>query len=144
MLFIRILKMKLDFKSKGMRIAVGIAVPLLLLAVAIYLYVAKQGPPCLFYKLTGLHCAGCGSGRATVDLLHGKLWQAFCHNPIYVMLLPFIAYYMVKVYIAYVFGKDVLPFFEVNTPTAIVILVITVAFFILRNIPVYPFTLLAP
>jgi hypothetical protein len=47
-------------------------------------------------------------------------------------------------YIAYVFGKDILPFFEITTPMAVVLAVVIVLFWILRNIPIEPFTYLAP
>ncbi len=122
----------------------GIAVPLIFICGAVFLYIVKQGPPCIFYKLTGLYCPGCGSGRATVALLHGDIVKAFGHNMLYVLLLPIIAYYVIKEYAAYVLDKDILPFFEVNLPIAITLTVVILVFWILRNIPVYPFTLLAP
>ena len=53
-------------------------------------------------------------------------------------------YYLIKVYIAYVFGKDILPFFKIDTKLAIGLLVVILLYWVLRNIPVKPFTYLAP
>ena len=118
--------------------------PLVLVAGAVFLYVFKQGPGCLFYKLTGIYCPGCGMGRAAVALLHLDIPTALRNNLVMVLLLPVIAYYLLKKYIAFVFGKDLLPFFEVTVPMATVLAAVIVLFWILRNIPIAPFTYLAP
>ena len=136
--------MKINFKSLAWRITVGISVPLLLISGIVFLYVVKKGPPCLFFEITGLYCAGCGSGRATVALLHGDVLSALDFNIFYVALLPFLSYLMLKYYIYYVFGKDVLPFFKIGVKTALFVLAITVVFGIIRNIPAFPFVYLAP
>jgi hypothetical protein len=48
-------------------------------------------PRCPFYLLTGLHCPGCGSQRATHALLHGHLGQAAGLNLLAVLSLPLLA-----------------------------------------------------
>ena len=136
--------MKVNLRSKGLRIAVGIIVPLIMIGGAAFLFIYKAGPPCVSYSLTGIYCAGCGSGRATVALLHGDILKALGHNVLYVIFLPFALYYGLKVYISYVFGKDVLPFFTIGLKGGIAIVIVIALFWILRNIPVFPFTLLAP
>jgi hypothetical protein len=45
-------------------------------------------PGCLFYKLTGLLCPGCGSLRALHQLLHGHFSAAFRFNPLLMLCLP--------------------------------------------------------
>lgn len=45
-------------------------------------------PRCLFHSLTGLDCPGCGSLRATHQLLHGNLKEALVLNPVFVSFLP--------------------------------------------------------
>ena len=127
-----------------LRIFVGIAMPLIFIAGAVFLYIFKQGPGCAFYNLTGIYCPGCGLGRATVALLHLNIPLAFRNNPVMVLLLPVLFYYFLKQYIAFVFDKDLLPFFEITTPMAVVLAVVIVLFWILRNIPIAPFTYLAP
>lgn len=135
---------KLNFRSRACRIAVAVAVPLILIAGATFLYVYKWGPPCITHSLTGIYCAGCGAGRASVDLLHGDLLAAIDHNLLFVAALPFVAYYLVKKYISYCFGRDILPFFKMNLVIGIIILVVIVVFIVLRNIPIAPFNYLAP
>ncbi len=100
--------------------------------------------PCSFLELTGLYCPGCGVGRALKDILRFDFIAAFCHNPLAVTMGPFIGYYLVKMWVFYLFGRDILPFFKISTKAAIWILIAILAFWILRNIPVFPFNLLAP
>lgn len=135
---------KLNFKSRACRITVAVAVPLILIAGAAFLYIYKWGPSCMMHSLTGIYCAGCGAGRASVALLHGDLLMAIDHNLLFVAVLPFVAYYLVKVYISYCFGKDILPFFKMNFVSGIIILAVIVVFTVLRNIPIAPFNYLAP
>ena len=45
-------------------------------------------PGCLFHKLTGLNCPGCGMTRAAHATLHGQLGEAFRFNPLGMVLLP--------------------------------------------------------
>lgn len=41
-------------------------------------------PPCLFYRLTGLYCPGCGGTRAWIALLHGRFLQSLIYHPVVV------------------------------------------------------------
>ncbi len=45
-------------------------------------------PFCLFHKATGLLCPGCGSLRATHQLLHGHVLAAVHCNALLVLALP--------------------------------------------------------
>ena len=40
-----------------------------------------DGGVCVFYRLTGLYCPGCGSTRAVMALLHGRFLLSFHENP---------------------------------------------------------------
>ena len=67
-------------------IATGLA-----LGVVMYRFDPSQGgiyPICLFRRMTGLMCPGCGSLRAIHQLLHGHLARAFQFNPLLVTLMP--------------------------------------------------------
>ena len=78
-------------------------------------------------------------------LLHLDLYAAFRYQPLLFLFFPFLVYYSAKVYIAFVFGKDILPFPTIrNAWFGISVVVIIIAYWILRNIPVFPFTLLSP
>jgi len=90
-------------------------------------------PPCPLHHYTGLWCPGCGTTRALHQLLHGNVATAFRFNPLAISLLPVIGYLFVR-------GEE-----DVLKPVWIwTLLGVVVAFGVLRNIPVYPFTLLAP
>lgn len=49
---------------------------------------SRWAPQCLFHRLTGLDCPGCGSQRMLHALLHGDLAAAWRHNALAVCLLP--------------------------------------------------------
>jgi len=90
-------------------------------------------PVCPFHQLTGLWCPGCGTTRALHQLLHGNLAAAFRFNALSMSMLPVAGYLIVR-------GDA-----STLKPTWIwVLLAAIVAFGVLRNIPAYPFTLMAP
>lgn len=39
-------------------------------------------PPCLFYRLTGLYCPGCGGTRAWIALVHGRFLRSLLYHPV--------------------------------------------------------------
>lgn len=45
-------------------------------------------PRCALHSTTGLLCPGCGGLRASHQLLHGEVREAFVLNPLAVVLLP--------------------------------------------------------
>lgn len=90
-------------------------------------------PTCPLHTLTGLYCPGCGSTRALHQLAHGQVARAFGLNPLVVTLLPVIGYLTLRR--------------EPGTikPVWVWVLLGTIAVFgVLRNVPLRPFTLLAP
>jgi ethanolamine transporter EutH len=48
-------------------------------------------PTCLFHKLTGLNCPGCGMTRALYALLHGNVPLALKDNALFILLLAVLA-----------------------------------------------------
>lgn len=74
---------------------VVLAVLAVVAAVALRLWnPAIEGPfpPCPFFWLTGMQCAGCGVLRASHQLLHGNIAGAWALNPLFVIglgLVPF-------------------------------------------------------
>ena len=130
--------------NKTVRLSIGILVPIVLIGGLLFFKTYGSPIPCVFYELTGFYCAGCGATRALDALVHFRISDAVGHNVFFVIALPVVAYYFLKRYIAFVFGKDVLPFPTVSLKTTNVIFVIILLFMIARNIPVYPLTLLAP
>ncbi|RDY32202.1 DUF2752 domain-containing protein [Lachnotalea glycerini] len=90
--------------------------------------------PCLFHKLTGLYCPGCGGTRSVHALLHGHPLVSLQYNPIVV--------YCVCIYICYMFSNTI----EILSKHKIKIgmkyrdcyimlgLILILIFFIIRNI----------
>jgi hypothetical protein len=106
---------------------------------------AKPGgpfPPCLFHALTGLHCPGCGTTRALHQLLHGNIRAALGLNLLMVASLPFLAYAFVSKGLV-LFGRR-LPVVFSHPAWTWALFALVILFWILRNIPAYPFSLLAP
>lgn len=89
-------------------------------------------PPCPFHYLTGMHCPGCGSLRAVHKILHGDLAGALAMNPLLVLSLPL---FPVAVFRRSWLYLSWLP---------LTFLLIILLFGVLRNIPLWPFMLLAP
>ena len=101
------------------------------------------GVSCLFHSLTGFHCPGCGSSRALHQLLHGHLATAFGLNALMVLSLPFLGYSFLS-YIVNPMSRRALPNIFVPAILIWVLLGGILLFSVLRNIPFYPFSLLAP
>lgn len=49
-------------------------------------------PQCIFYKVTGLQCMGCGTQRVIHSLLHGDIFSAWQANRFLVISLPFLIF----------------------------------------------------
>lgn len=100
---------------------------------------------CTFHQLTGLQCPGCGGQRAFHFLLHGKLLTALHYNILIVLAVPLLSCLYYSIVQAYILkNKKYInhPFW--GTKFVLIMLTILVLFFIVRNIPIYPFTLLSP
>lgn len=100
-------------------------------------------PPCPFRVITGLNCPGCGTLRGLHQLLHGHPFAALDLNPLMVLTLPFMAYVFLSYALVALRGRG-LPKVFIPSPLIWVIFWVIISFWVLRNIPLYPFTLLAP
>lgn len=100
-------------------------------------------PKCIFHSVTGYHCPGCGSQRAIHSLMHLNFKGVISNN---FLFLP-AAFLIIYHYLHPVLNKKLkwkLPniFYFKKTPW--IIFGVVVLFWILRNLPWYPFTVLAP
>lgn len=147
-----IIKKKL-YDEKGViklkiRIAITVIILLILLAGSLVLYYhnPKDGLmlACPVHFLTGYYCPGCGAGRACYSILHGQLYQAFRYNPLLVITLPWLVlYYFICGLEWLVRGKESI---SIRIPEWIpfTLLILFFIYGVVRNVEVYPFTLLAP
>lgn len=108
---------------------------------------AKEGdglfPKCPTFVTTGLHCPGCGTLRAMHQLLHGHLLVAASYNLMMIVMLPMLAYGLLASSVSKITGRH-LPCPTVGAKLAWTLLAALILFTILRNVPYYPLTLLAP
>lgn len=104
---------------------------------------ASWFPPCLFHHVTGWYCPGCGTTRAVHQLVHGRLLAAFDYNPLMVLTLPFIFYALLSEVRYQVKGRHLPQIFRAWWWSWMVVGIV-LAYWVLRNIPVYPFSYLAP
>lgn len=100
-------------------------------------------PPCPFLWLTGFYCPGCGSLRALHQLLHGNFRAALSLNAFALLSLPFLAYGVVS-RAAFLIRSRYLPRVFLPSWTIWALGCAIVLFGIVRNLPMYPFRLLAP
>jgi len=100
-------------------------------------------PPCPFHAATGLHCPGCGTLRALHALLHGDPAAAVGLNILTVLSLPFLACALLSRASPALRGRP-LPWPRVSAVWAWLLVGVVFAFWLLRNVPIWPCSLLAP
>jgi hypothetical protein len=120
----------------------GLAVAGLALLYARDPAVSSIYPCCPFRALTGLCCPGCGSLRCLHQMLHGNLLDALRLNPLTVLALPVLIYCFLGDLLSRA-SPCRLPRMRVGAAWIWLLLAVILAFWILRNIPCYPFSLLA-
>ena len=133
--------------KRSVRAALLLGAAAVFAAGALYLYFHDpyQYPlPCIIKLLTGLYCPGCGAGRACFSILHGKFFDAFCYNPLLVILLPFAGGYIAArgIHWAVTGGNHIDG--KISIKLLLAVLIIILVYGILRNTPIFPFSLLAP
>jgi hypothetical protein len=114
-------------------------------AAIVFFYSPENYPyiPCIFHKVTGLHCPGCGSTRAIYNLLHGNIAQAAKNNLLLFIWGPYVLYRMLNNAMALWKGRIDNPWYP-GIRLLYVFIVITIAYTILRNLPLPISTMLAP
>lgn len=110
--------------------------------VALYFFldpVLFNFPACPVNKITGFYCPGCGSQRALHHLLNGNIGQSLSFNPLLFLTILLIFYNLLLL----LFLKTTSNLLY-NRFSPIIIVVVVIIFTTLRNLPQYPFSLLAP
>ena len=100
-------------------------------------------PECPLHVTTGIYCPGCGSQRATHQLLNFNIFGVLQQNVLFFIGLFILGYHFVVTGSNRIFKKHIYNYLY-HPKTPLVILGVIIIFWILRNIPYYPFNLLAP
>jgi len=115
-------------------------------------------PPCMFHRLTGLHCPGCGSLRAIHQLLHGHVAAAIHFNALLILALIFMCGRAIHYFVRDQTASSPRPSppkeeREESSPSATFVpapvwlwfgLTVAVVFTVLRNLPFAVFGFLRP
>lgn len=91
--------------------------------------------PCIFHKITGLYCPGCGVTRMLISILNLNFYQAFRYNPLIFILLPFIITYYILYYIYWLQNKKII----IRNELWYTLLIIIILYGIIRNIPIFKY-----
>jgi hypothetical protein len=128
-------------RSHGWLLATGISIACYLLVFVDHAALGRWLPGCLFRRLTGLYCPGCGATRALNALLHGDVPTALSMNPLLVIVVSAgvltmadrLAQRPARFAVIRAFMSDARPW------AAFIVM-----FVIARNLPWAPFAYLAP
>ena len=124
----------------------GLLITILALAVLFFVLDPAKNvifPKCAFHSLTGYYCPGCGSQRAIHSLLHLNFAGVISNNFLFLPAVLLILYHYVHPLANRKFNWRLPNIFYLKS-TPWVIFTVILFFWLLRNIPVYPFNVLAP
>jgi hypothetical protein len=100
---------------------------------AVFIKITGIMIPCVFRKVTGYRCPGCGITGSIMAVLEGHIKTAFGYNPFLWVIGPVILYLLIKGDVRYVKDNT----YELNKADTIVTyicLVFAVVFWFVRNI----------
>ena len=117
-----------------------------LILILLYFYINPSTaffPRCPIYATTSFYCPGCGSQRALHDFLHLNIKGVLGHNILFLFGILILIYDITIKILNRYFHKSINNLLN-HKRTPIIILIVIILFWIVRNISIYPFTLLAP
>jgi len=100
-------------------------------------------PKCPLYVTTGVYCPGCGSQRATHQLLQLNILGVLQQNVLYFLGILILGYHFIVTSLNSILKKNFYNYIY-HPKTPLILLVLIIFYWILRNIPYYPFNILAP
>lgn len=100
-------------------------------------------PVCPLYSLTGFACPGCGLTRGFHELAHGRIIPALDFNFLIPVWTVIGVYVFASLVLHAIRGRG-LPMWPTWPRFLWVFMIVLLAFGVLRNIPVWPFTILFP
>ncbi len=100
-------------------------------------------PVCPLYALTGFACPGCGVTRGFHALFHGDILTALDFNALIPIWALIVGYIFVSLALVAARGKG-LPMWPTRPWFLWAFMVVLLVFSVVRNIPIWPFTILFP
>jgi hypothetical protein len=100
-------------------------------------------PVCPFYQATGFACPGCGLTRGFHALFHGDVLGALDYNALIPVYFFVFAYLGISMFLISVRGRG-LSFAAFKPRLVYSFVVVFCVFAVVRNLPVYPFSVLFP
>lgn len=100
-------------------------------------------PVCPLYSMTGFACPGCGLTRGFHALFHGDILKALDYNALIPIFVVVLGYLFVALVILAVRGRG-LPMIIKQPGWLVGLLVVMIVFGVVRNLPIYPFSVLFP
>jgi hypothetical protein len=131
-----------------MRIFLRTVLLILIIALAVLFFVLNPNehvifPRCPFNVLTGFYCPGCGSQRAIHSLLHLNFAGVAGNNFLFLPAVLLVFYHYAFPFLNSFFGWK-LPNILYLKITPWIIFVVIILFWFFRNLPHFPFSVLAP
>jgi hypothetical protein len=100
-------------------------------------------PQCPLYAMTGLACPGCGLTRGFHALFHGDVLTALDFNALIPFYALFFGYLGLSLLSVAARGRGFS--FKIFAPKVVyTFLIVSLAFAVVRNLPLYPFSVLYP
>lgn len=99
-------------------------------------------PQCPFHAITGMNCPGCGMTRGFNALFHGDILSAIQFNALLPLFAFIFGYFALSLFFIAIRGRGLS--WNFFTPTVMYFLLgLIIIFAVVRNLPFYPFNLLA-
>jgi hypothetical protein len=125
---------------------VAIAMGLIAAAALVYALPPESTPyfpKCYFHFATGLQCPGCGAARCLHSLANGDIRQAAAYNVLVLAAVPFFVHAGLRTIHARLRNRPrrdwTMPAWAIWSIVAVI-----VGFWVIRNLNIEPFQLLAP
>lgn len=112
---------------------------LLLYIYSVIHYKTGFGIPCVFHKITGWYCPGCGFTRLIFALFNGNIKEAFMYNQLVFIMLPFLVAYIIYQFYLYITAKEDKVLVKIPKYTYVILLFIVLAWGVARNLSFLPY-----
>ena len=129
---------KISNETRKKSIVVFILINIAILTVVSFLYYFPVNsnnfyPPCLWYKLTGTYCPGCGTVRGISFILNGNLLGLMHNNILAFLSLQFLVYTYIIIFVETI-GTYHLSYFKFSRNEIIFFTLVIILYAVIRNL----------